>query len=97
MVPMPRQQSELSFHPPEPLIPEDGMHLLTAIPSACTKTEPTSWATEAVSMLIIGIGGTQRTGSSSEVCLRLALQGAEQHGAETACFSGPALSLPHYN
>lgn len=48
-------------------------------------------------MLIVGIGGTQRTDSSSEICLRLALQGAERLGAQTRCFSGPALLLPHYN
>lgn len=48
-------------------------------------------------MLIVGIGGTQRDGSSSEICLRLALEGAEQRGAEIRCFSGPALLLPHYN
>lgn len=48
-------------------------------------------------MLIVGIGGTQREQSSSEVCLRLALAGAEALGAEVRCFSGPALLLPHYN
>lgn len=48
-------------------------------------------------MLIIGIGGTQRPGSSSGACLRTALAAAEDAGAETICFSGPQLLLPHYN
>lgn len=48
-------------------------------------------------MLIVGIGGTQRDRSSSEVCLRVALEGAERLGAEIRCFSGTSLLLPHYN
>jgi FMN reductase len=47
--------------------------------------------------LIVGIGGTTREGSSSELALRFALKAAEQAGAETAIVAGDALSLPMYS
>jgi FMN reductase len=46
--------------------------------------------------LIVGIGGTTRTGSSSEQALRLALRMAEEDGAEIAMVAGAALDLPMY-
>lgn len=47
--------------------------------------------------VIVGIGGTLRSPSSSENALRLALSAAEQCGAEVVLFSGRALELPLYN
>jgi FMN reductase len=38
--------------------------------------------------LIVGIGGTQRPGSSSELAVRRALSFAESQGAETVMFAG---------
>ncbi|MDB5985769.1 MAG: NADPH-dependent reductase [Nevskia sp.] len=46
--------------------------------------------------LIVGLGGTTRTGSSSELALRFALKAAERAGAKTAIFAGPALEFPMY-
>jgi FMN reductase len=46
--------------------------------------------------LIVGIGGTTRTGSSSEQALRLALRMAEEDGAEIAMVAGAELDLPMY-
>lgn len=47
--------------------------------------------------LVVGIGGTTRTPSSTDRALRLALLAAEEAGARTHCFSGPFLaSLPHF-
>lgn len=48
-------------------------------------------------MLVVGVGGTQRPGSGSELALRAALSAAKERGAETACFSGPKIELPLYN
>jgi FMN reductase len=45
---------------------------------------------------IVGLGGTTRQGSSTELALRHALQAAERAGARTALFSGPAIELPMY-
>jgi FMN reductase len=46
---------------------------------------------------IVGIGGTLRPSSSSEMALQLALHGAEQTGARTRMFSGQELArLPMY-
>jgi len=47
--------------------------------------------------LIVGLGGTTRTGSSSELALRFALQAAERAGAKTAIVAGPALDIPMYS
>ncbi len=47
--------------------------------------------------LIVGIGGTTRTPSSTDRALRLALRAAEDAGAAVHCFSGPFLvRLPHF-
>jgi FMN reductase len=46
--------------------------------------------------LIVGIGGTTRTGSSSERLLRQALAAAADLGAETRAFSGEKLMFPIY-
>jgi FMN reductase len=45
---------------------------------------------------IVGIGGTTRVGSSSEIALRYALKATERAGAKTAILAGPALDLPMY-
>ncbi len=46
---------------------------------------------------IVGIGGTTRSGSSSERLLQYVLDKCEQLGAETTLFGGKQLaSLPHY-
>ena len=49
------------------------------------------------SVHIVGIGGTMRQGSGSEMALRYALQAAKEIGASTELFSGPDLALPHYD
>lgn len=47
--------------------------------------------------LVVGIGGTTRTPSSTDRALRLALRAAEEAGAVVHCFSGPFLvRLPHF-
>jgi FMN reductase len=45
---------------------------------------------------IVGLGGTMRVGSSSELALRFALAAAGRAGAKTAMVSGPELDLPMY-
>ena len=52
---------------------------------------------EGYQPLIVGIGGTTRDGSSSEKALRIALDAAEELGAETKIFSGSNLVLPMYD
>jgi FMN reductase len=52
--------------------------------------------TNSFAPLIVGIGGTTREGSSSEVALRFALRAAQKAGAETAILAGAALDLPMY-
>ena len=48
--------------------------------------------------MIVGIGGTLRANSSSELLVRAVLAECEKLGAETRMFDGPTLaSLPHYN
>ena len=46
--------------------------------------------------LIVGIGGTTRTGSASEKALRCALRFAEEAGAKTEILAGPSLNVPMY-
>lgn len=46
---------------------------------------------------IVGIGGTTRVGSSSEMALRWALQEAARLGATTETIAGPLLDLPAYD
>lgn len=47
--------------------------------------------------LIVGVGGTQRSGSSSEAALRTALAAAAAAGCEVECFAAERLDLPLYN
>jgi FMN reductase len=46
--------------------------------------------------LIVGIGGTTRVNSSSELALKACLTLTQALGAETELFSADALDLPHY-
>ena len=47
--------------------------------------------------LVVGIGGTTRTPSSTDRALRIALKAADEAGARTHLFDGPFLArLPHY-
>ncbi|OAN63150.1 NADPH-dependent FMN reductase [Sphingomonas sp. TDK1] len=47
---------------------------------------------------IVGIGGTLRANSSSELLARAVLAECARRGAETRMFGGPALAqLPHFN
>lgn len=49
-------------------------------------------------MRIVGIGGTLRSGSSSELLVRAVLDACAQAGAQTEMFDGPTLAqLPHYD
>jgi FMN reductase len=45
---------------------------------------------------IVGLGGTTREGSSSELALHYALKAVEREGAKTALIAGPQLVLPMY-
>lgn len=47
--------------------------------------------------LIVGIGGTHRPNSSSELAARYALGIAAQAGVRVQMFDGPSLSFPLYN
>ncbi|HKV05743.1 MAG TPA: NAD(P)H-dependent oxidoreductase [Candidatus Acidoferrales bacterium] len=50
-----------------------------------------------VKSLVVGIGGTTRKPSSTDRALRIALQAAEEAGAQTLLFDGEFLSrLPHF-
>ena len=46
--------------------------------------------------LILGLGGTTRPGSSSELVLRAALKAVEALGARTEILAGPDLMIPLY-
>ncbi|MBP0441436.1 NADPH-dependent FMN reductase [Tianweitania sediminis] len=46
---------------------------------------------------IVGIGGTDRPGSSTEKALRLSLVAAERLGAKTTAFTGATLMMPMYS
>lgn len=46
--------------------------------------------------LILGLGGTTRAGSSSELVLRAALAAVEARGARTAILAGPDMMIPLY-
>jgi len=47
-------------------------------------------------LFVVGIGGSTRPGSSTEVLVRAVLNALEARGAETRLYSGPALLLPMY-
>lgn len=46
---------------------------------------------------IVGIGGTARAGSSSELALRFALKAASEYGAQVSLIAGDDLILPMYS
>ncbi len=48
-------------------------------------------------MLIVGLGGTARPGSSSETALRCALEAAADAGAQVMCFGADDLRFPLYD
>ncbi|MDR3720526.1 MAG: NAD(P)H-dependent oxidoreductase [Candidatus Acidoferrales bacterium] len=57
----------------------------------------TTRAADSSKPLIVGIGGTTRTGSSTDRALRVALEAAQEAGARTFVFDGAFLSrLPHF-
>lgn len=47
--------------------------------------------------LILGVGGTVRADSTSELALRACLRAAEAEGAETVALTGPALIMPMFD
>jgi len=47
--------------------------------------------------LIVGLGGTPRVGSSTEVALRRCLDAAADYGADTLLLTGESLTLPLYD
>jgi FMN reductase len=47
--------------------------------------------------LVTGIGGTVRVGSTSEIALRVALEGARAAGAQVRMFGAAELDLPFYD
>ena len=57
---------------------------------------PLEWQVNEVRRpLVVGIGGSPRSESSSDPALRFCLRTAEQAGADTQPYSGPALALPN--
>jgi FMN reductase len=52
---------------------------------------------EAMSVHVVGIGGSIRADSQSERALRIALSGAEEAGAKTTMFAGGQIMLPFYD
>jgi FMN reductase len=54
-------------------------------------------STDGTRAFIVGIGGTPRSGSSSEKALAVSLEAAAAAGAETLLICGPELNLPMYN
>ena len=52
---------------------------------------------EGVTVTVVGIGGSIRSNSQSELALRIALAGAESAGARTIAISGADLLLPFYD
>jgi FMN reductase len=50
-----------------------------------------------MTITVVGIGGSLRTNSQSELALRVALGGAEEAGAKTTMISGDDLVLPFYD
>jgi FMN reductase len=47
-------------------------------------------------LMFVGIGGSTRAGSSTEVLVRAVLDALERRGARTTLYSGPALMLQPY-
>ena len=54
-------------------------------------------AIPAQAPFVVGIGGTTRTGSSTERALRVALAALERLGARTRLFAGAEIDLPNYS
>lgn len=52
---------------------------------------------EAGELLVVGIGGTTRHGSSTERAMQIALEGARELGATTHLLGAEEISLPHYD
>jgi FMN reductase len=52
---------------------------------------------DCVTVTVVGIGGSMRAGSQSELALRIALAGAEAAGARTLAITGGELVLPFYD
>lgn len=50
-----------------------------------------------VTVTVVGIGGSLRTSSQSELALQIVLAGAESAGARTVSITGSALVLPFYD
>ncbi|HEU4362035.1 MAG TPA: NADPH-dependent FMN reductase [Mycobacterium sp.] len=53
--------------------------------------------TASAGPLVVGIGGTLRSGSSTECALRRCLQAVERQGGRTRLFCGADIELPMYN
>ena len=47
-------------------------------------------------IFVLGLGGSLRQPSESEVALRMALRGAEEAGAQTEIITAEGLNLPLY-
>jgi FMN reductase len=56
----------------------------------------TSAARQADRVLVVGIGGSRRPGSSTEQVITAVLAGLESQGARTKMYSGQELLFPHY-
>ena len=56
----------------------------------------TSAARQADRVLVVGIGGSRRPGSSTERVITAVLAGLESQGARTKMYSGQELLFPHY-
>jgi FMN reductase len=54
-------------------------------------------SSRGVQPLIVGLGGTMRPNSSSDLALRIALDAAGKAGARTMMFAGADIDLPTYN
>jgi FMN reductase len=53
--------------------------------------------TENSSPLVVGLGGTLRSNSSTERALRQCLEAVERQGGRTKLYCGDAIELPMYN
>jgi FMN reductase len=47
--------------------------------------------------LVVGVGGTLRTGSSTELAIQVCLAESQRAGAETVFLGGADIVFPHYN
>jgi FMN reductase len=51
---------------------------------------------QSAQLVIVGLGGTTRSNSSSEGAVRISLRAAARCGAQTVLFTGRELMLPLY-